>query len=44
MKVEIINILDRSGSMSGLRYDVIGGYNTFMADQRALPGQARACH
>jgi hypothetical protein len=42
MKVEIINILDRSGSMSGLRGDVIGGYNGFMTEQKTLPGQARA--
>lgn len=41
MNLEIITILDRSGSMSDLRHDIIGGYNTFLTDQKALPGNAR---
>lgn len=41
MKVEIITILDRSGSMADLRHDVIGGYNSFIKDQKAGPGEAR---
>lgn len=41
MNVEIINILDRSGSMAGLRNDTVGGYNTFMVEQKLLPGHAR---
>lgn len=41
MNIEIINILDRSGSMAPLRLDVIGGYNRFIDEQKALPGQAR---
>lgn len=42
MNVEIISILDKSGSMSGLRSDTIGGYNGFLMEQRTLPGHARA--
>jgi hypothetical protein len=41
MNIEIINILDRSGSMNELRNDIIGGYNAFLTDQKALPGKAR---
>ena len=37
---EIIFILDRSGSMHGLEADTIGGYNSFLEQQRGLPGQA----
>ena len=33
-------ILDRSGSMGGLEDDVIGGVNTFLADQQKLPNPA----
>jgi hypothetical protein len=42
MRVEIISILDRSGSMSHLRHDTINGYNGFLNEQRTVPGQARA--
>jgi hypothetical protein len=42
MNVEIITILDRSGSMSSLSSDVVGGYNTFLCGQKDLPGHARA--
>ena len=38
--VEIIVILDRSGSMSGMEGDVIGGYNTFIEKQKAEEGSA----
>lgn len=33
-------ILDRSGSMAPLISDVIGGFNTFLKEQKALPGEA----
>lgn len=33
-------VLDRSGSMSSIRDDAIGGFNAFIADQKALPGEA----
>ena len=36
---EIIFILDRSGSMHGLEGDTIGGYNSFLEQQKKLPGQ-----
>ena len=38
--VQIICILDRSGSMQKLTGDVIGGYNSFLAQQRQEPGAA----
>jgi len=38
--VEIIVILDRSGSMSGTESDVIGGYNTFIEKQKNEAGSA----
>lgn len=31
--VELVTILDRSGSMAGLEKDTIGGYNTFLEQQ-----------
>lgn len=33
-------ILDRSGSMESIRDDVIGGFNTFLAEQQAAEGTA----
>lgn len=42
MNIEIISILDRSGSMSHLRHDTIAGYNGFLSEQRTVPGKARA--
>lgn len=33
-------ILDKSGSMAGLISDTIGGFNKFLNDQKALPGEA----
>lgn len=41
MKTEIIAIIDRSGSMQSIRDDAIGGFNTFLAEQQAVPGEAR---
>jgi len=41
MKTELFAILDMSGSMSSLRDDAIGGFNRFLADQKAAPGEAR---
>ena len=37
--VQIICILDRSGSMSNLAEDTIGGYNSFLEKQRQTPGK-----
>ena len=31
---EIVFILDKSGSMSGLEADTIGGYNSFLEKQK----------
>lgn len=33
-------ILDRTGSMDSIREDVIGGFNTFLSQQQALPEPA----
>src|SRR5690625_3390356 len=38
---EIIFLLDRSGSMSGLEKDTIGGFNSFIEMQCKLPGKIR---
>lgn len=38
--VELVAIVDRSGSMSGLREETVGGLNTFLAEQQKLPGHA----
>lgn len=37
---EIAFVLDRSGSMHPITDDAIGGFNTFLTDQQALPGEA----
>ena len=37
-KAELVFILDRSGSMSGLESDTVGGYNAMMAKQREAGG------
>jgi len=45
MKKDLTNItfiLDRSGSMKDVRSDTIGGFNTFIQAQRALPGECVA--
>lgn len=33
-------VLDKSGSMSSIRKDTIGGFNTFLNSQKAEPGKA----
>lgn len=38
--VQIICILDRSGSMQSLTEDTIGGYNSFLEKQKKNPGKA----
>ena len=37
---ELVCILDRSGSMSGLESDTIGGFNHFLKTQQAQEGEA----
>ena len=37
---ELVFILDRSGSMSGLELDTIGGFNSMIAKQKSEAGQA----
>ncbi|MDO5136280.1 MAG: hypothetical protein Q4D55_09520 [Eubacteriales bacterium] len=37
---ELVFILDRSGSMSGLERDTIGGFNSMLEKQRRAPGRA----
>ena len=37
---EIVFILDRSGSMSGLEADTIGGFNSMIAKQKKEEGEA----
>jgi len=37
---EIVCIIDRSGSMEKIKHDAIGGFNTFVADQKRHPGEA----
>jgi Mg-chelatase subunit ChlD len=39
--VHISVLLDRSGSMSAIADDVVGGFNSFLEDQRRDPGPAR---
>ena len=36
---ELVFILDRSGSMSGLEVDTIGGFNSMLAKQKREPGE-----
>ena len=38
---DIVFLLDRSGSMSGLESDTIGGYNAMLKKQQQAPGAAR---
>lgn len=40
MKADITMILDRSGSMASIALDTIGGVNTFLRDQKDVPGEA----
>ena len=37
---ELVFIIDRSGSMSGLEDDTIGGYNSMLKEQQAVEGEA----
>lgn len=37
---EVVFILDRSGSMSGLEKDTIGGFNSMLKEQKKAPGEA----
>ena len=37
---EIVCIIDRSGSMADVEEDARGGFNKFLEDQKALPGDA----
>ena len=39
---ELIFIIDRSGSMSGLEADTIGGFNSMIARQKKEAGEALA--
>ena len=38
--VDVVFILDRSGSMGGLESDTIGGFNSMLEKQRKLEGKA----
>lgn len=38
--VHVAVVLDRSGSMASIADDVVGGFNTFLAEQRTQPGRA----
>jgi hypothetical protein len=38
---EIICVIDRSGSMSSIKDDAIGGFNSFLKEQQELPGEAK---
>lgn len=38
---ELIFIVDRSGSMEGIRHDMEGGFTAFMEEQRKVPGDCR---
>ena len=39
--MEIVFVLDRSGSMNSIKMDTIGGFNAFVEEQRKEPGD---CH
>ncbi|MEO1815750.1 MAG: vWA domain-containing protein [Acetobacterium sp.] len=41
IKTELVFILDKSGSMSGLESDTIGGYNAMLKKQQQATGEAR---
>lgn len=38
---ELVCVVDKSGSMGPLQNDAIGGFNSFLKDQKAQPGDAR---
>ncbi len=39
--VEIVCIIDKSGSMDTIKADAMGGFNAFLESQQKLPGDAR---
>lgn len=39
--VEVVCIIDRSGSMMSIREDAIGGFNRFLEEQKSVPGKAK---
>lgn len=39
--VEIVCVVDKSGSMGMIESDAIGGFNHFLGEQKKLPGDAR---
>ena len=39
MKTELVFVIDRSGSMSGIRGDMEGGFNEYIENQKKLPGE-----
>lgn len=39
--MEIVFVMDRSGSMQSMRCDAIGGYNAFVEEQKKEPGECR---
>ena len=41
LRTELVFILDRSGSMSGLESDTIGGFNSMIEKQRKVEGEAK---
>ena len=43
MTTELVFILDRSGSMSGLERDIIGGFNSMIDKQKKEDGEAVEC-
>lgn len=42
MNIELISILDRSGSMGHIWSEAVGGYTAFLAEQASMPGNTRA--
>ena len=40
-KTHVVMVIDESGSMSDLRDDVIGAFNTFLEEQKNLSGKCR---
>ena len=42
--MEVVFILDRSGSMSGMEADTIGGFNSMMQKAERGVGQDRLVH
>lgn len=41
MKAEIACVIDRSGSMDLIRSDAIGGFNSFLNEQKVIPGECK---